>query len=96
MEQLNSIPAIQAILRKGIESGRWTLEDLDKPSYGFREMTRVDRATFKFGYEGVQHRNLLRPDSDTPKHPEANNPTSRTQDTHPSQARPDPDPSIPF
>ena len=77
MEPLNSIPAIQAILRKGIEAGHWTLEDLDTPSYGFREMTRVDRATFKGGYEGVQHRNLLRndqpithPEVVTPKQPQ--------------------------
>ena len=53
-------PSLMQLLRRGIQSGLWTLEDLDKPSPGFIECTRVDREHFKGGYEGVQFRNLLR------------------------------------
>ena len=61
-------PAMLLTLRKGIEKGYWTLEDLDTPSWGFKTTTSVDRAVFKLGYEGVQHRNLLR--DEIAAHPE--------------------------
>jgi hypothetical protein len=48
------------LLRRGVESGLWTLENLDTPSPGFVQCTAVDREWFKGGYEGVQFRNLLR------------------------------------
>ena len=53
-------PNMLRLLRRGVESGLWTLEDLDTPSPGFRNCTAVDRRTFPSGYEGVQFRNLLR------------------------------------
>ena len=53
-------PSLIRLLRRGVESGLWTLEDLDTPSPGFRNCTAVDRRTFPSGYEGVQFRNLLR------------------------------------
>jgi len=34
---------------------------LDQPSPGWLANTRVDRRTFRSGYNGIQHRNLLRP-----------------------------------
>ena len=61
-------PSMLLALRKGVEKGYWTLEDLDTPSCGFRTTTSVDRAWFKLGYEGVQHRNLLR--DEVKPHPE--------------------------
>ena len=88
---LDSIPAIKSILQRGINSGLWTLEDLDMPSQGFVKNTNPDRAYFPGGYEGTRFHNLLRPDTGithpetvTPKQPEADNPTSRTRDTQPS------------
>ena len=53
-------PNMLRMLRRGVESGLWTLEDLDTPSPGFRTCTAVDRRTFPSGYEGVKFRNLLR------------------------------------
>lgn len=67
-------PSLFKLLRRGVESGLWTLEDLDKPSPGFVSCTFVDREHFCGGYEGVQHRNLLR-DASQP-HSEAVQPTS--------------------
>jgi len=48
------------ILRKGVEAGHWTVDQLDTPSAGWTANTRVDRRTFPGGYLGKQHRNLLR------------------------------------
>ena len=53
-------PAMLRILRRGVESGLWTIENLDTPSPGFKACTGIDRRTFPSGYEGVQFRNLLR------------------------------------
>ena len=60
MRPLSDISSVIQTLRKGVEAGHWTVEDLDRPSPGFVSMTRVDRRTFPGGYEGVQFRNLLR------------------------------------
>ena len=56
----DSIPAIQQQLKDGIAKGYWTLENLDKPSAGWVANTFVDIRTFPDGYQGIQHRNLLR------------------------------------
>jgi len=48
-------------LRAGVDKGYWTLEMLDQPSPGWVANTRVDRRFFPDGYNGIQHRNLLRP-----------------------------------
>ena len=56
-------------LRTGVENGRWTIDQIDRPSNGFQTCTVVDREHFRSGYEGVQFRNLLR-DTAQP-HPEA-------------------------
>ena len=54
------------ILRKGLDAGYWTVEQIDRPSSGWQKNTRVDRSFFKNGYQGIQHRNLLR-DSQLPQ-----------------------------
>ena len=64
---LNDIAsAMQEQLQDGIAKGYWTLENLDQPSPGWVANTRVDKRTFPDGYQGIQHRNLLRD-----YHPEA-------------------------
>ena len=54
--------AIRQQLRDGVMKGYWTMENLDQPSPGFVENTRVDRRIFGSGYEGIEFRNLLRDD----------------------------------
>ena len=56
----DSIKAIQEQLQDGIAKGYWTLEQLDKPSAGWVANTHVDLRSFPDGYQGIQHRNLLR------------------------------------
>ena len=89
-------PSMLRVLREGIEKGHWTLEDLDRPSDGFRTATRVDREWFRGGYEGVQHRNLLR--DEAKPHPETVQAQPDPRDFVPAavpptqQMQPDPDP----
>ena len=54
------LKAIQEQLQDGIAKGYWSLEQLDKPSAGWVANTHVDKRTFPDGYQGIQHRNLLR------------------------------------
>ena len=54
------------LLRRGIETGPWTLENLDTPSAGFTANTRTDKRTFQSGYQGIKHRNLLRDQPSSP------------------------------
>ena len=54
--------SIRLTLRKAVQDGRFTMEQLDTPSPGFVNNTACDRRTFPSGYEGVQFRNLLRDD----------------------------------
>ena len=51
---------LKQMLREGVEKGYWTLDSLDRPSPGFVSCSHVDRRAFPGGYEGVQHRNLLK------------------------------------
>ena len=57
---LSNLAETKRILREGVEKGYWTLDALDRPSPGFVSCAHVDRETFPGGYEGVQHRNLLK------------------------------------
>jgi len=57
---INDQKSIIEILQAGIEKGYWTLDVLDYPSAGWTANTRVDRRFFRDGYNGIQHRNLLR------------------------------------
>ena len=69
MQQAFDQNSIRLTLMKAVQNGRFTMEALDRPSPGFVANTKVDRRTFPGGYEGVQHRNLLR-DVEV-SHPEA-------------------------
>ena len=59
---LDSIASVKQQLRDGVMKGYWTMEQLDTPSPGFVNNTRVDRRVFGSGYEGIEFRNLLRDD----------------------------------
>ena len=62
MKPAFDLTTIRLTLRKAVQSGRFTMEQLDTPSPGFVNNTACDRRTFPSGYEGVQFRNLLRDD----------------------------------
>jgi hypothetical protein len=89
--------SVRALLRRGIANGWWTLQDLDVPSYGFRENLKVDRRLFPHGYTGIQHCNLLRDSPPVPKPmPEASSGPSKDPEP-PAPVSPTPDPvSWPF
>ena len=48
------------LLQHGADQGYWTVDQIDRPSPGWTAGTKVDRRFFKKGYQGIQHRNLLR------------------------------------
>jgi hypothetical protein len=52
--------ALRAILRRGVERGLWTVEQLDRPSQGWIDNTRVSAKAFRNGYQGIAYRNPLR------------------------------------
>jgi hypothetical protein len=43
-----------------VEKGLVTMEQLDKPSPGFKMTMNVHLSHFPTGYHGVRHKNLLR------------------------------------
>jgi hypothetical protein len=49
-------------LRRAVNDGRFPLSCLDEPSAGWKTNLKTDRRTFPHGYQGIQHRNLLRDD----------------------------------
>ena len=55
------------ILQDGADKGYWTVDQIDRPSPGWTAGTKVDRRFFKQGYQGIEHRNLLRDSNYTPK-----------------------------
>ena len=61
---------ILKILKDEADKGNWTLDQLDRPSPGWTAVTKVDRRFFKNGYQGIEHRNLLRPDPPATIEPE--------------------------
>ena len=54
------------LLQDGADKGYWTVEQLDRSSPGWTAGTKVDRRYFKNGYQGIEHRNLLRDSGYTP------------------------------
>jgi hypothetical protein len=61
-------PSLLGLLRRGIESGLWSLETLDTPSnHWLYNIKHADRRTFPRGYIGIQHRNLLRDQPPQPR-----------------------------
>ena len=87
MKSQNSLQTLSAslveLLHKGVEKGLWTEEALDRPSPGWLNNTRVDARFFPDGYQGKEHRNLLR---------ESSNPSERVQVVSPRDFVPSPDP----
>ena len=59
MEPIQDLTATRLLLRRGIEAGHWTLEDLDTPSYGWRENAKRFRVHHP-NYNQHQYRNPLR------------------------------------
>ena len=57
-------------LRRMLDNGLITLENLDEPSPGFTKNMRVDLRTFPKGYRGVRFVNLLREDASQQISPE--------------------------
>jgi hypothetical protein len=59
--------ALKAILSRGVERGLWTVEQLDRPSQGWIDNTRVSSKAFKNGYQGIAYRNPLRHQPNQPQ-----------------------------
>ena len=62
--------SVRTLLNRGIANGWWKPEHLDRASPGFRRNITLDRRHFPNGYQGIQHRNLLR-DTDQIPNPDA-------------------------
>jgi|DEB0MinimDraft_6_1074348.scaffolds.fasta_scaffold79987_1 hypothetical protein len=60
MQPLYCPAEINRLLRRGIENGWWTIEDLDRPSLGFASNLSPDLKHFPHGYQGVEYSNPLR------------------------------------
>ena len=69
MQKLFDISVIKT-LKDGIKKGRWSLEDLDKPPPGWKEVVNDCKGNplFPQGYKGVKYQNLARVEE--PKPPE--------------------------
>lgn len=61
MKQLINQVELRAILQRGIDAGRWTLEDLDRPSPGWK-LTQAGIKAWAFGhhYRPPKYTNPLR------------------------------------
>ena len=59
MKQAFDPTSVRLTLRKGIEKGYWTLEQLDQPSMGWKENAERFRRHYP-KYEQPVYRNLLR------------------------------------
>ena len=68
--------ALRAILLRGVERGLWTVEQLDRPSPGWIDNTRVSSKAFRNGYQGIAYRNPLR---DQPNQPQPVQPVQNQQ-----------------
>ena len=67
MQQAFDQTSIRLTLLKAVQNGRFTIDALDQASGGFHQNTKVHPQFFKNGYQGVQHRNLLREDGVAPE-----------------------------
>ena len=61
MQKLFDISVIKT-LKDGIKKGRWSLEDLDEPPPGWKEVVNDCKGNplFPQGYQGVEYKNLAR------------------------------------
>ena len=61
MERAFDQVAVIKLLKDGIKKGYWTLEDLDKPSQGWKEVDTCNgHPLYPRGYRGVKYKNLAR------------------------------------
>ena len=62
MEQLFDQVSLIKTLKGGIKKGYWSLEDLDSPPPGWKEVVNDCKGNplFPQGYQGVKYRNLAR------------------------------------
>ena len=62
MEKVFDRISVIKTLKNGIKKGYWTLEDLDKPSPGWKEVvdTCNGHPMYVRGYQGVKFENLAR------------------------------------
>ena len=62
MEQLFDQASLIKTLKSGIKKGYWSLEDLDRPPPGWKEVVNDGKGNplFPQGYQGVKYRNLAR------------------------------------
>ena len=62
MEQLFDQVSLIKTLKGGIKKGYWSLEDLDRPAPGWKEVVNDCKGNplFPQGYQGVKYRNLAR------------------------------------
>ena len=62
MEKVFDRISVIKLLKDGIKKGYWTLEDLDKPSQGWKEVvdTCNGHPMYVRGYQGVKFENLAR------------------------------------
>ena len=68
MERAFDQVAVIKLLKDGIKKGYWTLEDLDKPSQGWKEVvdTCNGHPLYVRGYQGVEYQNLARVEEPKP------------------------------
>ena len=68
MERAFDQVAVIKLLKDGIKKGYWTLEDLDKPSQGWKEVadTCNGHPLYPRGYRGVKYKNLARVEEPKP------------------------------
>ena len=92
MQPLSDLNAISRVLRDAVTRGKFTLEDLDEPTEGWKKNLNPDRTYFKGGYQGIRHRNLLR-DPAGPSQPHRG--TSQEPSSHLPRPNPNPNPEQP-
>ena len=68
MEKAFDRRSVMKTLKDGIKKGYWTLEDLDKPSPGWKEVINDCKGNplFPQGYKGVKFQNLARVEEPKP------------------------------
>ena len=59
MKKAFDITEVRLLLRRGIEAGYWTLEDLDQPSWGWQQNAKAFRLHYP-KYQQPEYRNPLR------------------------------------
>lgn len=66
MNRLQDLTATRLLLRRGLDAGHWTIEDLDTPSEGWAENAKRFRLHHP-NYQQHEYRNPLRDDDQQPQ-----------------------------